>query len=242
MDRPNILIVNDDGVEAEGLRMLAENAARIGDVWVVAPDRQCSAMSQRITIFDPLPIRRVDFPVAVKGAWSVGGTPADCVKAALNHLLPVRPDLLFSGINHGFNTGFDIAYSGTIGAAMEGLMKGVPSYAFSMSMGGSFALVERELFPVMQQVLSLPREPGSIWNVNFPGVEPENCRGVLWDRSIAPMQLYLDRYAFEKQADGSLLMINRSVPAAAELAPEGSDVHAVLNGYISVGRLRCAVL
>ena len=242
MDRPNILIVNDDGIEARGIRLLAEIAARIGDVWVVAPDSQCSAMSQRITIFDPLPIRCVDFQGPVKAAWSVGGTPADCVKAALNRLLPVRPDLLFSGVNNGYNTGFDIAYSGTIGAAMEGLMKGVPSYAFSTGFGGDFTVAEHELYSAMQLVLSLPTQPGELWNVNFPACALTDYHGVCLETSVAPTQLYLDRYEFEEKDDGSLLMHNRAVAAPADLAPEGSDVRAVLNGWTSVGRVHCTVL
>ena len=242
MKRPNILLVNDDGIESPGIRVLAEHAARIGDVWIAAPDRQCSAMSQRITIFDPLPIRRAAFPVPVKAAWSVGGTPADCVKAALNHLLPVKPDLLFSGINNGYNTGFDIAYSGTIGAAMEGLMKGIPAYAFSNCFGEDFALIERELPPIMRELLAEPAGPGTIWNVNFPGGGIGAFRGVRRETRVAATQLYLDNYVFETQPDGSLLMHNRGCPASPDLAEEGTDVHAVLNGYISVGRVRCAVL
>lgn len=242
MNRPNILLVNDDGIDSEGLRVLAQTAARIGDVWVVAPESQCSAMSQRITIFDPLAIRPAAFPAEVKAAWSVGGTPADCVKAALKHLLPVQPDLLFSGINNGYNTGFDIAYSGTIGAAMEGLMKGIPAYAFSNCYGEGFSLIERELFPIMKELLAEPAGDGMIWNVNFPGGGLAACRGIRRGQTVAHTQLYLDRYVLEALPDGGLLMHNRSLPAPPDLAPEGTDVHAVLNGYISVGRVRCAVL
>ena len=240
--RPQILLVNDDGIRSAGLRVLAETAARLGDVWVVAPESQCSAMSQRLTIFEPLIIRRAEFPADVKAAWSVSGTPADCVKAALEHLLPIRPDLLFSGINNGYNTGFDIAYSGTIGAAMEGLMKGIPAFAFSNCFGEGFALIERELFPLMRELLEEPAGPGMIWNVNFPGGGLAGFRGVRREMRVAHTQLYLDNYALEAQPDGSLLMHNRGFPAPADLAPEGTDVHAVLNGYISVGRVRCAVL
>ena len=242
MNRPQILVVNDDGIEAEGIRILAENAARLGDIWVTAPDRQCSAMSQRISIFEPLVIRRAEFPAEVRAAWSVGGTPADCVKAALNHLLPVRPDLVFSGINNGFNTGFDIAYSGTIGAAMEGLMNGIPAFAFSNCYRADFSLIERELLPIMEELLAKPAGPGMIWNVNFPGGGIEQFRGILRERRVAPTQLYLDHYTLEPQADGSLHMHNRGTPASPDLAPEGTDVHAVLNGYISIGRVRCSVL
>ncbi|MBR4550646.1 MAG: 5'/3'-nucleotidase SurE [Oscillospiraceae bacterium] len=242
MKRPNILLVNDDGIDSPGIRVLAEQASALGDVWVVAPDCQCSAMSQRISIFEPLRIRQVEFPAAVKAAWRVCGTPADCVKAALEHLLPVKPDLLFSGINNGYNTGFDIAYSGTIGAAMEGLMKGVPAYAFSNCWQEGFTLIERELGPLLRELLAEPAGPGSIWNVNFPGGGIEAFRGIRRDVRVAHTQLYLDNYLLEPQPDGTLLMHNRGFAAPSDLAPEGTDVHAVLNGYISVGRVRCAVL
>ena len=242
MKRPNILVVNDDGIASEGIRLLAEKAAHFGDVWIVAPAEQCSGMSQRITIFEPLPIRKEPFPVEVKGAWSVGGTPADCVKAAVNRLLPVEPDYLFSGINHGYNAGFDVAYSGTIGAAMEGLMKGIPSFAFSSDFNSDFSLVEREILPILEELLSRPIERNALWNVNFPGCKIEEYRGILRGRRLAEMQLYLDRYGFEEQPDRRLWMVNRSIPAPADLAPEGTDIHAVLNGFISIGKVFCKVL
>lgn len=240
--RPHILLVNDDGIGAAGIRVLAELASQIGDVWVVAPESQCSAMSQRLTIFEPLRIRSVDFPVPVRAAWSVSGTPADCVKAALLQLLPIRPDLLFSGINNGFNTGFDIAYSGTVGAAMEGIMKGIPAFAFSNCHGEGFELIERELLPLVRELLAEPSLPDAIWNLNFPGGGIAAFRGVRREQSVAHTQLYLDRYEVSEGEDGSLLLQNRGCPAPPDTAPEGTDVHAVLNGYISVGRVRSAVL
>jgi 5'-nucleotidase len=121
-------------------------------------------------------------------------------------------------------------------------MKGIPSFAFSTSYRGDFAVAACELVPVIRELLTLPIGENEIWNVNFPGCPLEEYRGILRERTVAPTQLYLDRYAFETQEDGSLLMMNRSLPIPAELAPEGSDVHAVLHGYTSIGRLRCAVL
>ena len=106
-----ILVVNDDGIKAEGIRRLAACAKKFGEVWVVAPARQCSAMSQRITVRENLEVRKADFPVMGVKAYSVDGTPADCVKVALNHLLPEKPDTVFSGINEGYNEGYDILYS-----------------------------------------------------------------------------------------------------------------------------------
>ena len=133
-----ILIVNDDSIHAQGIRKLAKAASCLGETWVVAPEEQCSAMSQKLTLREQLTVRKVeDFPVEVAGAWAVGGTPVDCVKVALSYILKEKPDLIFSGINNGYNAGFDIAYSGTLGAAFEGARNGIRSVAFSTAFLGS---------------------------------------------------------------------------------------------------------
>ena len=242
MNRPNILIVNDDGIEAHGIRLLAEKAARIGDVWVVAPDSQCSAMSQCLTIFEPLPIRRVSFPVPVKAAWSVGGTPADCIKAALSRLLPVWPDLLFSGVNNGYNTGFDIAYSGTIGACYEAVMNGIPAIAFSARMKGELEIAERYMPELARELIDLGQKPGEIWNVNFPGGTLHDVRGILRERRIAPMQLYNGVFSARVHPEGYKMLSQQGVPIGRGVAPEGSDIAAVLDGYISVGKIMSPVM
>ena len=242
MKHRNILLVNDDGIEAEGLRVLAELAAPFGELWVAAPESQCSAMSQRITIFEDLIARPVNYPVPVEGAWSVRGTPADCVKAALSRLLPVKPDLVLSGINNGWNTGFDIAYSGTIGAAMEARMQGVAAIALSNSFRGSFAVVKRELPRLLEKLLGQPAEQNGIWNVNFPGCDEELFQGVLWERRVAPTQLYLDRFEVSESEGGTLALRNRGSLADPEQVPQGTDVRAVLEGYVSVGTVRSMVL
>ena len=126
-----ILLVNDDGIRADGLAFLARLASRLGEVTVAAPDSQCSAMSHRITVHGELTVKKVSFPVPEVTAYSVSGTPADCVKVALHYLLSEKPDIVFSGINRGYNAGVDILYSGTVGAAMEALVNGIPAIAFS---------------------------------------------------------------------------------------------------------------
>ena len=115
-EKLKILIANDDGIRSEGIAKLARAAASFGTVWVAAPEHQCSGMSVRLTISEKsqMAVYRYDFPVPVEAAWSVDGTPADCVKVALNALLPFRPDIVLSGINDGLNAGLDVAYSGTI--------------------------------------------------------------------------------------------------------------------------------
>ena len=144
----NILIVNDDGIHSEGIVRLAQAASRFGRVWVAAPDEQCSGMSQKISIFDPILVRPYDFPAPVEAAWSIGGTPADCVKVAVGYLLDGAPDLVLSGINNGYNAGFDNAYSGTIGAAAEALSRTLSSPAAGGADGraaGSLGTLECEL-------------------------------------------------------------------------------------------------
>lgn len=123
---PSILVCNDDGVHAEGINRLAEALRPLGDVTVVAPDRERSAASHALTLHAPLRMRDMGNRV-----FSVNGTPADCVYLGAVHLLDDKPDLIVSGINHGVNVGDDVTYSGTIAAAIEGTILGVPSFAIS---------------------------------------------------------------------------------------------------------------
>ncbi len=124
-----ILVTNDDGIYAEGLRCLAESLEELGEVWIVAPDREQSASSHAITLHRPLRVTEVD-----ERTFAVDGTPADCVNIAVNGLLKFRPDLVASGINRGGNLGDDVTYSGTVSAAMEATLLGIP--AFSISLAG----------------------------------------------------------------------------------------------------------
>ncbi len=123
-----ILVANDDGILAPGIQVLAEACMAVGTVTVVAPDREQSAQSHALTLTRPLrPVRRPD------GTWQVDGTPTDCVMLAIDALMPERPDFVFSGINHGPNLGEDVLYSGTVSAAMEAVVLGIPGVAFSFA-------------------------------------------------------------------------------------------------------------
>src|SRR5258705_10011651 len=128
MSTPLILVTNDDGVHAPGIKALAAGLAPLGTVYVVAPDREVSACAQSLTLKHPLRAERVDERI-----HAVDGTPADCVNLALVKLLPRRPDLVVSGINRGANLGEDVFYSGTVGGAREGTFFGVPSIAVSLA-------------------------------------------------------------------------------------------------------------
>lgn len=232
-----LLIVNDDGISSPGIAALARMACGLGDVWVVAPSRQCSGMSQKLSLFNEMPLRKADFPVPVQAAWSLGGTPADCVKVALDHLLDFKPDYVFSGVNDGWNAGFDIAYSGTIGACYEAVMNGIPAIAFSAKGRGDLEIAERFMPALAHELIDLGQKPGEIWNVNFPSGPLSELQGVLRERSIAPMQLYNGVFSARRHPEGFQMISQTGVPAARGSAPAGSDIAAVLDGYISVGKI-----
>lgn len=228
-----ILLVNDDGISSPGIVHLAEMAMQLGEVWVAAPSSQCSAMSQKLTIFQPLEVEEYDFPLPVAGAYSIGGTPADCVKTALKAVLPIRPDVVFSGINIGYNAGFDIAYSGTVGAALEAVMNGVPAIAFSAHENGDPGALEAYLPVVLKELLTRPAEPGCVWNVNFPDCAAAQCKGVLYGRRPAACSFYDNDYV--RTGDALSVRVTNPGPDSCR---EGSDIHAVLHGYVSVGEIR----
>lgn len=232
-----ILVVNDDGIRAPGIEALARVAAELGEVWVVAPEEQCSGMSQKLSLFSEMPLRKADFPVPVRGAWSLGGTPADCVKIALDHLLDFKPDYLFSGVNDGWNAGFDIAYSGTIGACYEAVMNGVPAIAFSSKSRGDLEIAEQYMPELARELIALGQQPGEIWNVNFPAGPLAALRGIQRGRRVAPMQLYNGVFTARPHPDGHAMLSQKGVPIGPGIAPEGTDIAAVLDGFISVGKI-----
>ncbi|MBO6206863.1 MAG: 5'/3'-nucleotidase SurE [Lachnospiraceae bacterium] len=237
-----ILVTNDDGIGAEGLRRLAETAKRFGEVWVVAPADQCSAMSQCVTIRKSLTVRPEDFPVDGVKAYSVTGTPADCVDAALGYLMKDhRPDWCFSGMNRGYNAGFDIAYSGTVGAAMQALMLGVPAIAFSNQMGDVYEVADRYMAEIAEELLKKEKLTHEIWNVNFPGCSLEDCKGIEWDVEIESIPYYYGDYPVEKRADGSVILHDRNV-YHEDHGERHTDVAALLHNKVSVGKIRSMVL
>jgi 5'-nucleotidase len=228
-----ILCTNDDGVLAHGLSCLVRAAEPLGDVTVVAPDREQSATSHSLTLHHPLrPVRRPD------GAFQVDGTPTDCVMLAVEALMPERPDYIFSGVNHGQNMGEDVLYSGTVAAAMEGLMLGIPSIAISFAGGDLRAdagLID-DLVPTLTGLLrhltSLPNLPkDTLLNVNLPPVAAGGVKGVRLTRlgrraysdSLTPMRDPWGRQIYWI-GGGSI----------SWAGPDDSDFRAIQEGYISV--------
>lgn len=234
-----ILIVNDDSITAPGIEKLAKAASCLGEVWVVAPEAQCSALSQKLTLREHLTVRKIeDFPAKAAGAYAVGGTPVDCVKVALAYILKKKPDYVFSGINNGYNAGFDIAYSGTLGAAFEGARSGIPSLAFSTAGDAHLDAVEPYLLPVIRELLEEKIEPGMIWNVNFPALKNRPLAGILRDRPVAPVSMYQETYIESIQPDGTVRLNCQGIPTPDSMVPAGTDVEAVRRGYISIGKVR----
>lgn len=235
-----ILVVNDDGIKAPGIERLARAASKLGEVWVIAPASQCSAMSHRITVQANLEVKPEEFPVEGVHAYSVSGTPADCVKVALLHVMPEKPDIVFSGINNGYNAGIDILFSGTIGAAMEALLGGVPAIAFSSQGEGNYDIVDEYLYPIAKELMAEKLPANQIWNVNFPCCPLSELKGILRDRKPAQTQFYLDNYDRTERPDGSLILSAAGIPI--ESCEDGTDIGAVLAGYISIGKVQNTIL
>jgi 5'-nucleotidase len=172
-----ILCTNDDGYLAPGLAVLAKAARTLGEVHVVAPDREQSATSHSLTMHVPLRTRRVS-----ESVHYVTGTPTDCVMLAVEELLPRRPDFVFSGVNHGMNMGEDVLYSGTVSAAMEATILGIPSVAVSYAGRGDIQHLEA-YGPLLERLLRqmVARDgfpPETLLNVNLPPVHPDEVHGV----------------------------------------------------------------
>lgn len=240
----NLLVVNDDSIHAPGLALLARAAAAFGNVWVVAPARQCSAMSQKLTIHGALSLEQVkDFPAPVKGAYQVDGTPADCVRVAIHKILDCKPDFVLSGINNGYNVGYEIAYSGTVGAAFEANLNEIPAIALSSGFNESLDAAEHFMGEVLERFLVPGQTDREIWNVNFPSVEVGAVKGILWDRPVAPTWLFNTTYALKRQSlEEGLLEIQGAPLTPSHPVPPGTDLDAVFRGYISVSKLKCSVL
>ena len=181
MSKPLILVTNDDGISAPGIRKLISLMQQLGDVVVVAPEGPQSAMGHAITIKYPLIYKEIEISDSYK-EYSLNGTPVDCVKFGLHRLLSRKPDLIVSGINHGSNASINIIYSGTMGAALEGAMGGIPSIGFSIldySHDADFSISEAYILRIAKQVLEDGLNEGIALNVNFPMVaDNKNYQGI----------------------------------------------------------------
>jgi 5'-nucleotidase len=178
LKKARILVTNDDGIHAPGLKVLERIARSLSpDVWVVAPESEHSGASHSLTLRRPLQINKIN-----RRKFAVSGTPSDCTLIAVNHIIrDRRPDIVLSGVNRGANLGEDVLYSGTVAAAMEGAMLGIPAIAFSQvrvkdklhwETAAAFAP------EVIRKLVSLPWPKGVLMSVNFPGVAPKDVTGI----------------------------------------------------------------
>ncbi len=232
-----ILISNDDGIHAEGIRVLAEWLARkpSNEVYVVAPERERSATGHSLTLHKPLRVEKVTPPGNVKGAWLTTGTPSDCVKLAVMEILEERPDIVISGINHGSNLGSELLYSGTVAAAMEGAFLNIPSIAVSQMVDDKMINHFDTAAHVIQRLLDVfPKahlSNRSLLNINIPNVPYDQLRGA----AITELGVRLYDDHFEKRTDprGRVYYWLTGHALESEEA-ENSDVWAVLNNWASI--------
>jgi len=193
-----ILLTNDDGINAPGLYTLYESIRTIGDVTVVAPDTEMSAVGHAITLTDPLRVEKINKRGEFFG-YAVSGTPADCVKIAAWALLDEMPDLIISGINLGNNTGISIIYSGTVSAATEGTILEIPSFAISLVAfrNPDFTFAAKFAKKMATIILEKGLPVGTLLNVNVPNVKEEEIKGVLITRQGKAVY----REHFDKRTD-----------------------------------------
>jgi len=181
MSQPLIMVSNDDGITAPGIKVLVETMKEIGEVVVVAPDSPQSGMGHAITIGNTLRLTRTDIFGDVQ-AYKCSGTPADCVKLGKFHILKDRrPNLVVSGINHGSNTSISVLYSGTMSAAVEGAIEGLPSIGFSLcdyDIDADFSHTKKYVHKIASEVLEKNLPKGIALNVNFPPKQNANIRGI----------------------------------------------------------------
>ncbi|MGB6064917.1 MAG: 5'/3'-nucleotidase SurE [Desulfomonilaceae bacterium] len=231
-NRPLVLLTNDDGIHAEGLRKLKSAAAKLGRVRIVAPENEQSAVGHSITLYDPIKAHEVTKDGRFYG-YGIGGTPADSVKLAVHSLLPRSPDLLISGINNGANLGINVLYSGTVSAATEAAILGVPAMAVSLAQRKDppfdWALPHIERLGAWVLKCGLPR--GVALNVNIPAIPPDQIRGF----KLTRQGLSKFRESFEQREDprGNRYYWLAGEATAAE-TDQGVDVTAVKDGYVSV--------
>ena len=181
MKRPLILVTNDDGINAPGIRTLISVVKDIGDVIVVAPDSPQSGMGHAITINSTLHSSRITPKNSEIIEYSCSGTPADCVKLAINELMPRKPDLCVSGINHGSNSSINVIYSGTMSAAIEAGIEGVPAIGFSLldySWNADFSHSKDFIRKITLNALNNGIPKGVVLNVNIPAVKKSDIKGV----------------------------------------------------------------
>lgn len=224
----HILLSNDDGVFAEGLAALYNRLSEHFQVTVVAPQNNCSALSNALSIRKPLRIEKKD-----NGFYAVDGTPSDCVHLAINQFLQTDPDLVISGINHGPNLGDDVIYSGTVAAATEGRYMGLPAIAVSLAgeQCKHFDTAARMVVEIVQRLQSHPLPADQILNVNVPDLPYEHLQGI--EATRQGRRHRAETMIKDIDSDGNLVYLYGPVGQEQDAGP-GTDFYAVSNKRCSV--------
>jgi 5'-nucleotidase len=231
---PLILVTNDDGISAPGIRALIQVMSEIGNVIVVAPDKPQSAMGHAITINNTLYLNKLSKSEDSITEYSCSGTPVDCVKMAVNELLKKKPDICVSGINHGSNSSINVIYSGTMSAAVEAGIEGIPAIGFSLldyEWNADFEQIKSHIKKITLEVLEKGLPEGIVLNVNFPKLKTEQIKGIKICRQAKA--LWVEKFDKRKTPQGkdyywlSGEFINQD-------KGEDTDEWALNNDYISI--------
>ena len=229
------LLTNDDGIDAAGLKKLAQIAVQIADeVYIVAPEGQRSAISHAITIRQPLKVKQVEYSVKGVIAYSCSGTPADCVKVAINAILDKKPDVVLSGINKGYNMGFDTVYSGTAAAARDAVYQGVKAFAIS-TWEEKYDIIDKELKNIIEQILKKEISADEFWNINFPDCNLDDYKGIK-ETKAAKFSYYLDTFKEKQISDNEweYTLGNEKY----EITDKDCDFYAIEHGYVSIEKMK----
>lgn len=232
--KPVILVTNDDGISAKGIRALVEVMSEIGTVVVVAPDKPQSAMGHAITINNMLYLNKISDENALITEYSCSGTPVDCVKIAVNEVLKQKPDLCVSGINHGSNSSINVIYSGTMSAAVEAGIEGIPAIGFSLldyDWNANFDEIKTYVKKIALQVLEKKLPEGVILNVNFPKLAENEIKGIkicrqakaIWEEKFDKRKSPMGKEYY--WLSGEFVNYDKG---------EDTDEWALSNGFISV--------
>ncbi|WP_452225118.1 5'/3'-nucleotidase SurE [Lacinutrix chionoecetis] len=232
--KPLILVTNDDGITAPGIRTLISIMKTLGDVVVVAPDSPQSGMGHAITLDSTLHLEKIYVEAGDYEAYSCSGTPADCVKIAVNEILNKRPDLVVSGINHGSNSSINVIYSGTMSAAIEAGIEGIPAIGFSLldySWNANFEPATSFVKTIVQNALNHGIPSSTILNVNIPNADKKDIKGIKVCRQAkANWEEKFDKRKTPQGKDyywltGEFVNLDKG---------EDTDEWALAHGYISV--------
>jgi len=232
-----ILLTNDDGIYAQGIQILADTLMQDENIkiFIVAPDHERSATGHAITMHRPLRAEEIKFyhNAMLKG-WSVNGTPSDCVKLAIEYLLPQKPDLVISGINNGANLGTDVLYSGTVSAAIEAIILGIPAIAVSLTQqeNSDFRFAANFVLRLIHIFNDYDLPSNTLLNINIPAKTRKEIAGV----AVTRLGLRQYRNAFQKRVDprGRNYYWLAGEIVDPEDEEEDSDIVAVKNSYISI--------